>query len=63
MRASIDQEFCESAGICRELVPDVFVLDGSGATRAIDRDVPAEREHDVELAIDSCPRLAITFHQ
>ncbi|MFC6239263.1 ferredoxin [Longivirga aurantiaca] len=61
MRATVNQEFCESAGVCRGLVPDVFVLAGDGTTQAVAADVPLELEEDVTLAIDSCPRLAISL--
>ena len=61
MRATVNQEFCESAGVCRVLVPDVFVLADDGTTQAVAADVPTPLEEDVSLALDSCPRLAISI--
>ena len=61
MRAIVDPEFCELAGECLRLVPDVFVTGSDGSTRTVDGPVPAELEEEVALAVDSCPRLAISL--
>lgn len=59
MWVSVDHEFCESAGVCRHLVPDLFVAAEDGTTQVVGDIVPSHLEDDVRLAADSCPRLAL----
>lgn len=60
MRVTVDEKFCESSGECAGLVPEVFTVPPDGRAKALDGDVPVQLEDDVYLAVDSCPRLAIT---
>ncbi len=70
MRVWIDQDLCVGNGICEEICPDVFYLDGDIAyireeQRLLPRgqsgtlNVPASLESAVVDAADECPAACI----
>jgi ferredoxin len=66
-RLKIDWTRCDGRGLCSEILPELLALDpwgypvaraGAGpGTRLID--VPAGLEEHADLAIASCPKLAM----
>ena len=60
MRVRIDDERCQGHGLCRISAPDLFFArEEDGHAYVKDKEVPAGREADAQLAADSCPELAI----
>lgn len=60
MRAEIDHDLCSGDGICSELCPEVFEMDGDKAKVIVD-EVPPEAEDSCRDAADSCPEGCITI--
>ena len=60
MRAEIDHDLCSGDGICSELCPEVFEMDGDKA-KVIIEEVPPEAEDSCRDAADSCPEGCITI--
>ncbi|NLI15582.1 MAG: ferredoxin [candidate division Zixibacteria bacterium] len=60
MRAEIDHDLCSGDGICSELCPEVFEMDGDKAKVIVD-EVPPEAEDACRDAADSCPEGCITI--
>ncbi|MFH1503024.1 MAG: ferredoxin [Candidatus Eisenbacteria bacterium] len=58
MRASVDEAACTGCGLCADVCPDVFFLDGDVA-RAKMSEVPEDLEDCAEDAADGCPTEAI----
>lgn len=59
MKASVDPDLCIGCELCAGTVPDVFSMDGSTAV-AIEGDVDASLEDEVQGAADECPVEAIS---
>jgi len=59
MKATVDADLCIGCELCAGSVPDVFSMDGSVAV-AIDAEVDAALEGEVEDAIADCPVEAIS---
>lgn len=60
MRAWIDEDACSGCGLCVEICPEVFDMDGDIA-RVKGIDVPEDEEERVEEAADGCPVEAISI--
>jgi len=60
MRAIVDQETCTGCGLCAELCPEVFEMDGDTARVTVEN-VPAEAEETCREAMEGCPVEAITI--
>ena len=60
MRVSVDFDLCESNGVCESLAPQIFHLDDDDFLQVAEGDVPPDQEDDVQLAVRSCPRQAIS---
>jgi ferredoxin len=58
MKAKVDKELCVGCGLCPELCPDVFRMDGDKAVAKVD-EVPAEAEDACRDAAEQCPAEAI----
>jgi ferredoxin len=60
MRVSIDGERCTGHGRCYSLAPGMFDADdrGLGIVRG-DGEVPAELEHQAQIAAANCPEQAV----
>jgi ferredoxin len=59
MRAIVDQNTCIGCGLCPQICPDVFRMEGEKALVYTDP-VPPEVEDLAQEAADQCPVNAIT---
>ena len=62
MKAIIDAELCTGCGLCADISPDVFVMDGDLAVAA-DQSVPPGAQDDTREAMESCPVEAIEIDE
>lgn len=58
MRASVDEATCTGCGLCVDVCPGVFVMDGDVA-RVKMEEIPEDLEGCAEDAADGCPMEAI----
>lgn len=58
MKAKVNEETCIGCGLCEQLCPVVFALDGATAKVQVDP-VPADQESACREAADACPVSAI----
>jgi ferredoxin len=61
MRVTVDRDLCEANAVCMALAPDVFVLDDDDEIHVVQAHPGEERRADVEQAVHSCPKQAITL--
>jgi len=59
MRAFVDKDTCIGCGLCPQICPDVFKMEGEKAVVYTDP-VPSEVEELAIEAADQCPVNAIT---
>ena len=60
MHALVDATLCVGCGLCPDICPEVFEMDGDIAVVKADP-VPAEVEADCQEAASSCPVGAIAI--
>lgn len=60
MKATIDPDLCTGCGLCVDVCPEVFEMEGEIATVLVD-EVPADIEDTAQEAVESCPVEAITL--
>ncbi|MGB4325347.1 MAG: ferredoxin [Candidatus Nanopelagicales bacterium] len=60
IKISIDMDSCQNYGQCVFEAEDIFSLDDNGKIQYI-KEVPDDRQDDVENAVDVCPMQAISF--
>lgn len=58
MKAHVDQDTCTGCGLCPDICPEVFEMEGDVATVKVDT-VPAGAEESCREAADGCPVDAI----
>jgi ferredoxin len=56
----IDMDKCQNYGQCVFEAEDIFQLDGEGNIQYT-KDVPDDRQDDVDNAVDVCPMQAIIY--
>ncbi len=56
----IDMDKCQNYGQCVCEAEDIFQLDGGGNIQYT-KDVPDDRQDDVDNAVDVCPMQAISY--
>lgn len=56
----IDMDKCQNYGQCVSEAEDIFQLDGGGNIQYT-KDVPDDRQDDVDNAVDVCPMQAISY--
>jgi ferredoxin len=61
MKVTVDRDLCEANGVCANLVPQVFDLDDEDYLHIAAGDVPAEEADQVRLAVQSCPKMALSL--
>lgn len=59
MKAFVDQAVCTGCGLCPDVCPEVFKMDGDTAVAYVDT-VPIEAEQSCRDAAEQCPVEAIT---
>ena len=57
---NIDMDSCQNYGQCVFEAEDIFQLDEDGKIQYT-KEVPDDRQGDVENAVDVCPMQAISF--
>ncbi len=62
MKAKVDQELCTGCGLCPDICPQVFEMDGDTAAVKADP-VPPDAEDDAREAAESCPVEAISLEE
>ncbi|MDN5759998.1 MAG: ferredoxin [Tomitella sp.] len=60
MRVKVDLNQCEANAVCCGLAPNVFELDDEDILHVLVDDVPEESEKRVRMAIDRCPKAALS---
>jgi len=62
MKAMVDKSLCAGCGICPDICPEVFEIDGDCAVVKVDR-VPPEAEESCRDAAQQCPSEAIQIEE
>ena len=60
MRVVVDRDRCEGNAVCVRIAPAVFQLDDDEYAVVTADPVPAEQVTLAQLAIDECPRAALS---
>ena len=60
IKIDIDMDKCQHYGQCVFEAEDIFKLDGDGNIQYT-KEVPDDRQDDVDNAVDVCPMQAISF--
>jgi ferredoxin len=62
MKAVVDKNLCVGCGLCPEICPEVFQMDGDTAVAKVDQ-VPAGSEEACRDAAGQCPAEAIKIEE
>ena len=62
MKANVDQDACIGCGLCVQICPEVFKMEGDKAVGYV-AVVPKESEGPCNEAVDGCPVTAITIEE
>jgi ferredoxin len=62
MKATVDKSLCAGCGICTDICPEVFEMDGDLAIAKVEK-VPAEAEDTCRDAAQQCPAEAIKIDE
>ena len=62
MRATVDKSLCMGCGVCPDICPEVFELDGDQAVAKVDT-VPAGTKDACRDAAKQCPTEAIKIDE
>lgn len=59
MKAIVNEDTCIGCGLCAQICPEVFEMDGDKAKVKVDP-VPSAEENSCQEAADGCPVEAIS---
>ncbi len=59
MKAVVDPDACIGCGLCAQVAPDVYEMQGDKAVAKTD-DIPEDKADDAKNGADQCPVNAIT---
>ena len=62
MKAIVDQNLCTGCGLCPDICPEVFEMDGDVARTKID-EVPEAAAEACRQAAEDCPVEAISIEE
>ena len=62
MKITVDQDACQSSGMCTGLAPALFELDEDGLVVLLDANPGEDLRDAAEQAARNCPVAAITVH-
>ena len=62
MKAAVDKDLCLGCGLCPDICPEVFEMDGDKAVAKVVQ-VPAGAEDACRDAADQCPAEAIKMEE
>ena len=62
MKATVDKSLCVGCGLCSDICPEVFEMDGDQAVAKVDK-VPAGAEDACREAARQCPTEAIKINE
>ena len=60
MKVVIDEMLCEGHALCMGIAPDIFEVGDDDMARVLMDEVPEERRDDVQNAVRTCPKQAIS---
>lgn len=61
MRVVVDYDLCESNALCMAAAPEVFEVRDDDFLYVLDENPPEELRSKVELAVQRCPKQAISI--
>ena len=61
MKVAVDFDLCESNAVCMGIVPEVFEVREDDFLYILDENPPEELRPQLEQAVASCPRAAISL--
>jgi ferredoxin len=61
MRVVVDYDLCESNALCMAAAPEVFEVRDDDFLYVLDENPPEELRSKVELAVQRCPKQAISL--
>jgi ferredoxin len=61
MRVVVDFDLCESNALCMGIAPDVFEVRDDDLLYVLDENPPEERREQVQAAVWTCPKNAISI--
>lgn len=58
MKAVVDADKCIGCGLCAQVAPDIYEMQGDKAVAVVD-EVPEDKADDAKNGADQCPVMAI----
>jgi ferredoxin len=61
MKVVVDYDLCESNALCMAAAPEIFEVRDDNFLYVLDENPPEELRSKVELAVQRCPKQAISI--